>query len=51
MEAITDAVKQVSLVDVRKALADHRTHAYEKFYVVWGRKPEAKGDRRHGSHT
>jgi hypothetical protein len=31
---------QVNLVDVRKALADQRMHSYEKFYVVYGRKPE-----------
>uniref|UniRef100_A0A0D2YHU1 Methyltransferase n=1 Tax=Fusarium oxysporum (strain Fo5176) TaxID=660025 RepID=A0A0D2YHU1_FUSOF len=30
----------VNLVDVRKALADQRMHSYEKFYVVYGRKPE-----------
>ncbi|KXX74698.1 Trans-aconitate 2-methyltransferase [Madurella mycetomatis] len=31
---------EVNLVDVRKALADKHTRAYERFYVVWGRKPE-----------
>ncbi|KAI3573573.1 S-adenosyl-L-methionine-dependent methyltransferase [Fusarium oxysporum f. sp. albedinis] len=31
---------EVNLVDVRKALADQRMHSYEKFYVVYGRKPE-----------
>jgi hypothetical protein len=25
---------------VRKDLADQRMHGYQKFYVVWGRKPE-----------
>jgi hypothetical protein len=32
---------EISLVDVRHGLADQSVHAYEKFYVVWGRKPEA----------
>ncbi|KAK0702144.1 S-adenosyl-L-methionine-dependent methyltransferase [Lasiosphaeris hirsuta] len=36
---------EVALVDVRNALADQRVHGYEKFYVVWGRKPEYPGDR------
>ncbi|KAF5022678.1 hypothetical protein F66182_5226 [Fusarium sp. NRRL 66182] len=31
---------EVNLVDVRKALCDQSMHAYEKFYVVYGRKPE-----------
>ncbi|KAF2100116.1 S-adenosyl-L-methionine-dependent methyltransferase [Rhizodiscina lignyota] len=31
---------EVYLVDVRKALQDKRVHAYQKVYVVWGRKPE-----------
>lgn len=30
---------QVLLVDVRKALADKRGCPYERFYVVYGRKP------------
>ncbi|KAM0263628.1 hypothetical protein ACHAPA_008717 [Fusarium lateritium] len=30
---------EVNLVDVRKALADERVHGYQKFYVVYGRKP------------
>ncbi|GAB1311180.1 hypothetical protein MFIFM68171_01390 [Madurella fahalii] len=30
---------EFSLIDVRKDLAGQRTHLYEKFYVVWGRKP------------
>ncbi|OIW29041.1 S-adenosyl-L-methionine-dependent methyltransferase [Coniochaeta ligniaria NRRL 30616] len=29
------------LVDVRRELFDQTIHAYQKFYVVWGRKPEA----------
>ncbi|KAM5369021.1 hypothetical protein ACJZ2D_009224 [Fusarium nematophilum] len=31
---------ELNLVDVRKALRDRNMHSYEKFYVVWGRKPE-----------
>ncbi|KAH7246760.1 S-adenosyl-L-methionine-dependent methyltransferase [Fusarium tricinctum] len=31
---------EVNLVDVRKAMADQRMHSYEKFYVVYGRKPD-----------
>ncbi|KAK0646812.1 S-adenosyl-L-methionine-dependent methyltransferase [Cercophora newfieldiana] len=31
---------EVSLVHVRKALADKSTRAYQRFYVVYGRKPE-----------
>lgn len=31
---------EVSLVDVRKDLFDKSKHAYHKFYVVWGRKPD-----------
>jgi hypothetical protein len=27
------------LVPVRQAISDHSVHAYNKFYVVWGRKP------------
>ena len=30
---------QVELVGVRKALANNKVRAYERFYVVWGRKP------------
>ncbi len=30
---------EVYLVNVRKALADRNVHAYQKVYVVWGRKP------------
>ncbi|KAI9743977.1 MAG: hypothetical protein M1818_002711 [Claussenomyces sp. TS43310] len=32
---------QVYLVSVRKAITDRRVHAYQNFYVVWGRKPRA----------
>ncbi|KAK3344527.1 S-adenosyl-L-methionine-dependent methyltransferase [Lasiosphaeria hispida] len=35
---------EVSLADVRKDLADQRTQLYEKFYVVWGRKPAESED-------
>jgi hypothetical protein len=31
---------QVYLVNVRKSITDHRVHAYHKYYVVYGRKPE-----------
>ncbi|KAJ4258026.1 hypothetical protein NW762_008164 [Fusarium torreyae] len=31
---------EVNLVDVRKGLSDQSMHGYEKFYVVYGRKPE-----------
>ncbi len=31
---------QLQLVDVRRELFDQQIHAYQKFYVVWGRKPE-----------
>ncbi|KAK4241320.1 hypothetical protein C8A03DRAFT_41263 [Achaetomium macrosporum] len=31
---------ELSLVDVRKSLFDRNVHAYQKLYVVWGRKPE-----------
>ncbi|KAK1765223.1 S-adenosyl-L-methionine-dependent methyltransferase [Phialemonium atrogriseum] len=31
---------EVSLVNVRKDMADQHVHAYIKFYVVWGRKPD-----------
>ena len=32
---------QLQLVDVRRELFDQSIHAYQKFYVVWGRKPES----------
>jgi len=32
---------EVYLVNVRKAITNTRVHAYNKYYVVWGRKPEA----------
>ncbi|KAK0622813.1 S-adenosyl-L-methionine-dependent methyltransferase [Immersiella caudata] len=35
---------EVSLVNVRKDLADQKMHIYEKFYVVWGRKPGDPSD-------
>lgn len=38
--------RQVYLVDVRKAIMDKSVHAYNKVYVVYGRKPfegEGKG--------
>lgn len=31
---------QLQLVDVRRQLFDQQVHAYQKFYVVWGRKPK-----------
>lgn len=31
---------EVSLVDVRKDIVNPQIHAYNRFYVVWGRKPE-----------
>jgi hypothetical protein len=31
---------QISLVDVRKDLFDKSYHAYHRFYVVYGRKPD-----------
>jgi metalloendopeptidase OMA1, mitochondrial len=33
-------ILQVSLVHVRKAMADRHTRAYQRFYVVYGRKPD-----------
>ncbi|ORY68834.1 S-adenosyl-L-methionine-dependent methyltransferase [Pseudomassariella vexata] len=30
---------EIMLIDVRKGLSDQSVHAYQKFYVVWGRKP------------
>ncbi|CAK7200876.1 hypothetical protein SEUCBS139899_003575 [Sporothrix eucalyptigena] len=30
---------EVSLVDVRKDITNPQIHAYNRFYVVWGRKP------------
>jgi hypothetical protein len=35
---------QVYLVNVRKSITDHRVHAYHKYYVVYGRKPEPSPD-------
>jgi len=35
---------QVMLVEVRKALADKRGCPYERFYVVYGRKPGTAED-------
>lgn len=32
-------MEQLQLVDVRRELFDQGVHAYQKFYVVWGRKP------------
>ncbi|KAK0719649.1 S-adenosyl-L-methionine-dependent methyltransferase [Lasiosphaeris hirsuta] len=32
---------EVSLVDTRNSIFDRKIHAYHKFHVVWGRKPEA----------
>ncbi|KAM6505449.1 hypothetical protein FSOLCH5_013451 [Fusarium solani] len=40
VKGMTKEEIEVNLVDVRKALADQRMHGYQKFYVVWGRKPE-----------
>jgi hypothetical protein len=34
----------VYLVNVRKSLTDHRVHAYHKYYVVYGRKPEPSAE-------
>jgi len=41
---MTDRLPQVALVQVRKDLADQRMHIYEKFYIVWGRKPGDPSD-------
>jgi hypothetical protein len=35
---------QVYLVNVRKSITDHRVHAYHKYYVVYGRKPETSSE-------
>ncbi len=35
---------QLSLVDVRRDLADQRVHGYQKLHIVWGRKPETVND-------
>ncbi|KAJ3455182.1 hypothetical protein MRS44_013782 [Fusarium solani] len=40
VKGMTKEEIEVNLVDVRKDLADQRMHGYQKFYVVWGRKPE-----------
>ncbi|KAI8664812.1 hypothetical protein NCS56_00915200 [Fusarium sp. Ph1] len=40
VKGMTKEEIEVNLIDVRRALADHRMHGYQKFYVVWGRKPE-----------
>ncbi|KAH8651931.1 S-adenosyl-L-methionine-dependent methyltransferase [Tricladium varicosporioides] len=32
---------EVYLVNVRKGISDRRVHAYNKVYVVWGRKPDS----------
>ncbi|KPM42830.1 Lovastatin diketide synthase LovF [Neonectria ditissima] len=39
VKGMTKEEIEVSLVDVRKDLADKRMHGYQKLYVVWGRKP------------
>jgi SAM-dependent methyltransferase len=38
-KALFNIPKQVYLVNVRKAIQDKNVHAYNKVYVVWGRKP------------
>ncbi|KAL2678461.1 hypothetical protein Neosp_009207 [[Neocosmospora] mangrovei] len=40
VKGMTKEEIEVNLIDVRRALADHRMHGYQKFYVVWGRKPD-----------
>ncbi|KAH7160510.1 S-adenosyl-L-methionine-dependent methyltransferase [Dactylonectria estremocensis] len=40
VKGMTKEEIEVSLVNVRKHLADQRMHGYQKFYVVWGRKPD-----------
>ncbi len=35
---------QVYLINVRKAINNHRVHAHHKYYVVWGRKPDTAID-------
>ena len=32
-------LKQVYLVNVRRAISDRKVHAYHRVFVVWGRKP------------
>ncbi|RSL49060.1 hypothetical protein CEP54_012626 [Fusarium duplospermum] len=40
VKGMTKEEIEVNLIDVRRALADHRMHGYQKFYVIWGRKPD-----------
>lgn len=39
VRGLNDKQIQMMLVPVRQAISDHSVHAYNKFYVVWGRKP------------
>ncbi|KAH6879781.1 putative methyltransferase [Thelonectria olida] len=36
----TSAQIEVSLIDVRRDLTNHRIHAYMPAFIVWGRKPQ-----------
>lgn len=42
---------QVYLVNVRKSITDHRVHAYHKYYVVYGRRPELSPEPSLGALT
>ena len=36
---------EVFLVDVRKCIRDRNVHAYQKFHVVWGRRPSEEEEK------
>ncbi|KAH8777976.1 S-adenosyl-L-methionine-dependent methyltransferase [Hyaloscypha finlandica] len=42
---------EVYLVNVRKSITDHRVHAYHKYYIVYGRKPELSPEEGLGALT
>ncbi|KAK9426192.1 putative Secondary metabolism regulator LAE1 [Seiridium unicorne] len=39
VRGLNDKQIQMMLIPVRQAISDQSVHAYNKFYVVWGRKP------------
>lgn len=36
---------EVYLVKIRKSITDHRVHAYHKYYIVYGRKPDVPTEK------